>query len=229
MKKLEVLEKKGITLVALVITVIILLILAGVSINLIGGSRGIFSKATQAVDLTKYKAAEESVNLAVIASYGSLGKIENNELKKNLLAIEGFENMQSSSGNEIVEEIQNTDFPLNIQITGYEFTIEQTGLVISNFENNTPSNGEENDSGVIDVTEIASLKQQIGILQTEVSSLKNTFSNSNAKSLDRNVDTTISGNIYYMRFGSIVTCWGWIQTKSAYSQHDEITIRNRIA
>ena len=102
-------------------------------------------------------------------------------------------------------------------------------MVISNFENNTPSNGEENDSGVIDVTEIASLKQQIGILQTEVSSLKNTFSNSNAKSLDRNVDTTISGNIYYMRFGSIVTCWGWIQTKSAYSQHDEITIRNRIA
>ena len=39
---------KGITLIALVITIIILIILAGVSINLIGGSDGIITKSQRA-------------------------------------------------------------------------------------------------------------------------------------------------------------------------------------
>ena len=37
--------KKGITLVALVVTIVVLLILAGVSINLVLGDNGIISKA----------------------------------------------------------------------------------------------------------------------------------------------------------------------------------------
>jgi len=41
-------SKKGITLIALVITIIILIILAGVAINLSIGDNGIFSKAKQA-------------------------------------------------------------------------------------------------------------------------------------------------------------------------------------
>ena len=49
-------QSKGITLVALVITIIVLLILAGVSINFIFGSEGIFTKTQTAVD--KYKNAQ---------------------------------------------------------------------------------------------------------------------------------------------------------------------------
>ena len=44
-------KNKGITLVALVITIIILLILVGVSINLIAGSNGILEKATNDVEI----------------------------------------------------------------------------------------------------------------------------------------------------------------------------------
>ena len=42
------LKNKGITLIALVITIIILLILAGVSISMISGENGILTKATEA-------------------------------------------------------------------------------------------------------------------------------------------------------------------------------------
>ena len=38
-------EKRGITLVALVVTIVVLLILAGVSLNLVLGNNGIITKA----------------------------------------------------------------------------------------------------------------------------------------------------------------------------------------
>ena len=41
-------NKKGITLVALVVTIVVLLILAGVSINLVLGNNGIIVKAREA-------------------------------------------------------------------------------------------------------------------------------------------------------------------------------------
>ncbi len=45
--------EKGITLIALVITIIVLLILAGVSINLIAGNNGVINRATNAVDTNR--------------------------------------------------------------------------------------------------------------------------------------------------------------------------------
>ena len=41
-------NNKGITLVALVVTIVVLLILAGVSINLVLGNNGIIAKAKEA-------------------------------------------------------------------------------------------------------------------------------------------------------------------------------------
>lgn len=45
-------EQKGITLVALVITIIILLILAGISIAALSGENGLFTRAKQAKNNT---------------------------------------------------------------------------------------------------------------------------------------------------------------------------------
>ena len=45
-------EQKGITLVALVITIIILLILAGISIATLSGDNGLFTRAQQAKNAT---------------------------------------------------------------------------------------------------------------------------------------------------------------------------------
>lgn len=63
MKNLK--NQTGITLVALVVTIIVLLILAGVSLNLVAGSDGILSKASGAVDKNQIATVQESADLAL--------------------------------------------------------------------------------------------------------------------------------------------------------------------
>ncbi len=58
-------NQDGITLIALVITIIVLLILAGVSIAMISGQDGILGKATNAAEETTLETAREQANLAV--------------------------------------------------------------------------------------------------------------------------------------------------------------------
>ena len=50
MKNYRLTKTRGITLIALVITIIVLLILAGISLNLITGEDGILGRAMEAVD-----------------------------------------------------------------------------------------------------------------------------------------------------------------------------------
>lgn len=58
-------EQKGITLVALVITIIVLLILAGVTIAALSGPNGILTNATQSTKDTAISEAREAVTMAV--------------------------------------------------------------------------------------------------------------------------------------------------------------------
>ena len=58
-------NNKGITLIALVITIIVLLILAGVSIAMLTGNNGILTQAGNAKTETAKAEAEEAVKLAV--------------------------------------------------------------------------------------------------------------------------------------------------------------------
>lgn len=58
-------NQKGITLIALVITIIVLLILAGVTIAMLTGENGILKKATGATDATGQAEAKEAVQLAL--------------------------------------------------------------------------------------------------------------------------------------------------------------------
>ena len=58
-------NNKGITLIALVITIIVLLILAGVSIAMLTGNNGILTQANNAKNATTAAEAEEAVKLAV--------------------------------------------------------------------------------------------------------------------------------------------------------------------
>ena len=59
---------KGITLIALVITIIVLLILAGVAIATIAGENGILTKAVAAKEKTSEAEAKEVVQLEAIGS-----------------------------------------------------------------------------------------------------------------------------------------------------------------
>ena len=66
-------KEKGITLVALVITVIILLILTGVTLNITLGDNGLFKQVKSAVE--KYKEAEEKENSSISNLEEMLSKI----------------------------------------------------------------------------------------------------------------------------------------------------------
>ncbi len=64
MERLNINKNKGITLIALVITVIVLLILAGVSIAMLTGENGILNQAKKAKEETEIASEEEKVKLA---------------------------------------------------------------------------------------------------------------------------------------------------------------------
>ena len=66
-KKTKRKESKGITLIALVITIIVLLILAGVSIAMLTGDNGLLSNASKTSTQNAYRGAEERVKLATMA------------------------------------------------------------------------------------------------------------------------------------------------------------------
>ena len=67
MKKLQTKKSNtGITLITLVITIVVLSILAGVSINTVVGDDGIIQKAKEAAEATKRASAEEEMNRLVL-------------------------------------------------------------------------------------------------------------------------------------------------------------------
>ena len=63
-------KEKGITLVALVVTIIVLLILASVTLAMIVGENGIIAKAREAKEKTEKAAWEERIDLAIIEAEG---------------------------------------------------------------------------------------------------------------------------------------------------------------
>ena len=67
-EKLKKHSNKGITLIALVITIIVLLILAGVSIAMLTGENGVLTKATEAKEQTEVAQEKEEIQMAYAAS-----------------------------------------------------------------------------------------------------------------------------------------------------------------
>ena len=113
-KEIKVIEKheKGITLIALVITIIVLLILAGVSIATLTGPNGLLTRANDAKTETGKAGAKEKVQVEVAASYDNSGNLSKELLNKNLENVEGL-----TSGTPI------TSFPAKVVVDGYEIVI----------------------------------------------------------------------------------------------------------
>ena len=93
-------NKKGITLVALVVTIVVLLILAGVSINLVLGNNGIIAKAKDA----ETKSAEASQN-DLKGMNGLVSEME------GALAGSGSGNGNTGSGNNFVTKNTEVTYP----------------------------------------------------------------------------------------------------------------------
>ena len=107
-------EMKGITLVALVITIVVLLILAGVSINTVLGDDGIIKKAKEAAEATKRASAEEEMNRLVLEY----------QLAKNDETLESFLQEKVTEG-RIDGVTDNGDGTITItkKVDGKDYTI----------------------------------------------------------------------------------------------------------
>ena len=115
----------GITLIALVITIIVLLILAGVSIAMLTGENGILNKATTAQEKTKEKSAEERVKLEVAGSLGENGNINVKELNDNLRNVKGL-----TYEGETIENNPIDSLPATVVVDGNNVIIREDGSVV---------------------------------------------------------------------------------------------------
>ncbi len=61
-------NNNGITLIALVVTIIVLLILAGVSISMLTGQNGILNRVAEAKDKSEESETKELIEMAVFNS-----------------------------------------------------------------------------------------------------------------------------------------------------------------
>ena len=78
-------QKQGITLIALVVTIIVLLILAGISIAMLTGQNGILNRATEAKNANGTAQLDEQVKLAVAEALSNgLGTITDDNLREAL-------------------------------------------------------------------------------------------------------------------------------------------------
>ena len=79
-------KKSGITLISLVVTIIILLILAGITIATITGDNGIIKNASDAKEKTEISEEKEIIDRATIQAMGnnSRGNIVEDELQEQL-------------------------------------------------------------------------------------------------------------------------------------------------
>ena len=100
------LKEKGITLIALIVTIIVLLILAGISIGTISGKNGIIDKAQTAKDDTQRSQWEEQIDVAIIDAES-----------KN----------RKPSMNDVIEELKNKNI-----INDASQVNEQTGTITTN-------------------------------------------------------------------------------------------------
>ena len=132
--------QKGITLIALVITIIVLLILAGVSIAMLTGQKGILTQANNAKNETELASAKEKVELAVI---GAISQTRDGTLKVGNLRTE-----LANYGGTVEGEV----FPVTAKVDGKSFTVDANGNVVlagSSTEPNPPASTENGTLGKV--------------------------------------------------------------------------------
>ena len=130
--KLE--NKKGITLIALVLTIVVLLILAGVTIATLTGDNGIITRTNQAKEETEKAGAKEKVQMEVAGSFDEYGKFDMDKLKENL---------KENLGLQESDIKDNGDGSITVTVDGYEVTVDSEGNVTVEGEATPPVNPPE--------------------------------------------------------------------------------------
>ena len=114
-------KDRGITLIVLIVTIIILLILGAVSINLIWNDNRILERAKNGAEEYKKASIEEKVKL-ILGNYTIKSAIGEKTLEEYL-------NEQKEKG-KMEEVTNNGDGTITVEVDGYETTIKEEDLSI---------------------------------------------------------------------------------------------------
>ena len=129
MKKTNLRKNRGITLIALVITIIVLLILAGVAISMLSGENGILRKAAEAKTKTEEGQKQEETALASM-ELETYFQTENKKYKCSNGYITGIEfDFEQNKSVDSVKQFEDK-LPNGYKITKkYNFRTEEEELV----------------------------------------------------------------------------------------------------
>lgn len=94
----------GITLVALVVTIVVLLILAGVSINLVLGENGLITQAKEAKSKTEIELVKEKKQLAMLNASANISNYVYTDKKGNTAIIPAGFAISEIEGENIIED-----------------------------------------------------------------------------------------------------------------------------
>ncbi len=116
-------KNSGITLIALVITIIVLLILAGVSIAMLTGQNGILTQAQNAKQANDNSATEEKLKLVATTTkmQAETGTLDIDKLVEEITTGYGGQATESENG-----------FPVKAEIDGKKFEINSDGNIAIN-------------------------------------------------------------------------------------------------
>ena len=117
-------RNKGITLIALVVTIIVLLILAGISISMLTGQNGILNRAAEAKSKNGTAQNEDLVKLSTMDALSQgLGTITDANLKTAL---------NNNIGEEKYEITGDATNGWTVTVDGQDYRVEATGIVNGN-------------------------------------------------------------------------------------------------
>ena len=117
MNKRIIRKEKGITLIALIITIVILIILAGISINLLIGENGLIGRAKKGSDIYSEQQAKEKLELLLADM--QVDKIDNKEYNQNEYLTSKIEENEMTVNGDIVF------------VNGWQFEIDRSVPKIS--------------------------------------------------------------------------------------------------
>lgn len=186
-------KEKGITLIALVVTIVVLLILAGVSISMLTGENGIVTQASKANEETTIAREQEQVDLAVVAIRGNDAYTGNNTLNATNLKAE-LEKMAGEGSVEVTGdkslkvtflETQNTyqvkveeiSLSKNAQVGDYVNYGKDLGIFVDEYGDISDNGGSEpkwricyinDESGVVKITTSSNIGIGEELLDTTV-------------------------------------------------------------
>ena len=149
MKNLK--NQKGITLVALVVTIIVLLILAGVSLRLVAGNEGILGRSESAVNKSNLASAQEKVDLGI--ANAKLAYLENQYYDKTNATANGFAKYLTSNENlpdDVKKDLEGANITEDatnnltiVEVQGTYKAIDSNGKISKDWSTTQPTEVEE--------------------------------------------------------------------------------------